>query len=87
MNELKCPKCGHVFQVDRDSFNSIASQVRDKAFEQEVERRVSDVKAQFAREMESKAQVAEMEAEKNRRQMEFDSREKLLSVEVSCLPR
>lgn len=83
MNELKCPKCGHVFQVDRDSFNSIASQVRDKAFEQEVERRVADVKAQFAREMESKAQVAEMEAEKNRRQMEFDSREKLLSVEVS----
>ncbi|MDE5744562.1 MAG: DUF2130 domain-containing protein [Paramuribaculum sp.] len=82
MNELKCPKCGHVFQVDRESFNSIASQVRDKAFAQDVERRISELKEQFAREAESRLELARLEAEKNRTKLEFDNRDRLLNVEA-----
>lgn len=82
MNELKCPKCGHVFQVDRESFNSIASQVRDKVFEQEIERRIADVKAQYTRELESKTELAKVTEENKRRQLEFDSKEKLQSLEA-----
>ena len=39
MNELKCPHCGEVFQVDESGYASIAQQVRDQEFEKELERR------------------------------------------------
>lgn len=35
MNEIKCPKCGEVFQVDEAGYAAIAKQVRDKEFEKE----------------------------------------------------
>lgn len=39
MKELKCPNCQHVFQVDEDIFQSLAAQVRNSVFEDELERR------------------------------------------------
>ena len=65
MNELKCPKCGHVFQVDRESFASIAAQVRDISFRQEVDRRMAELKNQA--ELEAKAQAGKVENEWSRR--------------------
>ena len=35
MNEIKCPKCGEVFQVDEAGYAAIAKQIRDKEFEKE----------------------------------------------------
>ena len=32
MQEIKCPNCGEVFQVDESSYDSIVKQVRDKEF-------------------------------------------------------
>ena len=32
MQELKCPKCGEVFQVDETGYDQIVHQVRDKEF-------------------------------------------------------
>lgn len=32
MNEIKCPKCGEVFQIDESSYAAISKQVRDKEF-------------------------------------------------------
>ena len=35
MNEIKCPKCGEVFQVDEAGYAAIVRQVKDKEFERE----------------------------------------------------
>lgn len=39
MQEIKCPHCGEVFQVDEAGYAAIVKQVRDREFAQEVERR------------------------------------------------
>ncbi|MDO4743225.1 MAG: DUF2130 domain-containing protein [bacterium] len=39
MQELKCPNCGEVFQVDESGYAQIVSQIRDKEFEAELRRR------------------------------------------------
>ena len=39
MQEIKCPKCGEVFQVDESGYDQIARQVRDKEFSAEIARR------------------------------------------------
>ena len=36
MQEIKCPKCGEVFQVDESGYAAIVKQVRDKVFEKET---------------------------------------------------
>lgn len=36
MNEIKCPKCGTVFQIDESDYDSILKQIRDKEFEHEI---------------------------------------------------
>lgn len=39
MNEIKCPNCGTVFQVDESGFSEIVKQVRDQEFEKEIRER------------------------------------------------
>jgi len=39
MQEIKCPKCGEVFQVDESGYAAIVKQVRDKEFEKEIQDR------------------------------------------------
>lgn len=39
MNEIKCPKCGEVFQVDELGYAAIVKQVRDHEFEKEITQR------------------------------------------------
>ena len=39
MQEIKCPNCGEVFQVDESGYDSIVKQVRDKEFAKEIEER------------------------------------------------
>lgn len=43
MKELKCPKCGNVFQVDEVDYASIVSQVKNAEFNEEVNHRLSDL--------------------------------------------
>ena len=43
MKELKCPKCGNVFQVDEADYASIVSQVKTAEFDAEVNRRMSEL--------------------------------------------
>ena len=43
MQEIRCPKCGEVFQVDESCYDQIAQQVRDKEFEKELERRKKEL--------------------------------------------
>jgi hypothetical protein len=60
MQEIKCPKCGEVFQVDDSGYAAIVKQVRDKEFSKEIESR----KSQFETEKENALQVAKLELEK-----------------------
>lgn len=39
MEEIKCPKCGEVFQIDETSYAAIVKQVRDSEFEKEIKQR------------------------------------------------
>ena len=41
MQEIRCPNCGEVFQVDESGYAQIAEQVRDSEFEKELARRES----------------------------------------------
>lgn len=43
MKELKCPKCGNVFQVDEADYASIVSQVKNAEFEAEIQRRLAEM--------------------------------------------
>ena len=36
MNEIKCPKCGTMFQISETNYESIVKQIRDKEFEKEI---------------------------------------------------
>ena len=60
MNEIKCPKCGTVFQIDEQDYESIVKQVHDHTFEEELNER----KAQFQRELESAVKLAKADTEK-----------------------
>lgn len=39
MSEIKCPKCGEVFQIAESDYTAIVQQIRDKEFEKELDRR------------------------------------------------
>ncbi|MBO4636692.1 MAG: DUF2130 domain-containing protein [Clostridiales bacterium] len=43
MPEIKCPKCGNVFQVDESDYASIARQIRDHEFQDELDRRIKEI--------------------------------------------
>lgn len=52
MQEIRCPKCGEVFQVDESGYDQIAQQVRDKEFEKELNRREKEFDARLEKELE-----------------------------------
>ena len=84
MQELKCPNCGKVFQVDDTGYAAIVRQVHDREFELELKRRESF----FDSEKESAVSlaVAKAEASKNKiiseleREVERMKSEKALSL-------
>lgn len=48
MQEIKCPKCGEVFQVDEAGYASIVKQVRDAEFRREITDRETRLEAEKA---------------------------------------
>ncbi|OUO90319.1 hypothetical protein B5F40_07635 [Gordonibacter sp. An230] len=51
MNEIKCPQCRTVFQVDETGYAKIVSQIRDKEFARELEQREQRLGEQREREV------------------------------------
>lgn len=51
MQELRCPNCGEVFQVDETGYAQIARQVRDSEFDRELARRERELAARQEKEM------------------------------------
>ena len=57
MNAIKCPKCNTEFEMDESTYSSIKIQIRDKEFNQEVERRTTET-------IKAKEKTLELEFEK-----------------------
>ena len=85
VQEIRCPKCGEVFQVDESGYAAIVKQVRDKEFEKEISERQniyqsekdSAIKVAVAKiESEKDKEISELRAilktEKAEKQLEFD---------------
>ena len=64
MQEIKCPKCGEIFQVDESGYAAILKQVRDKEFEKEITERESVYK--HDKENAIRLAVTEIESEKEK---------------------
>ena len=54
MNEIKCPNCGKVFQIDESDYESIVRQIRNSEFEKELSSR----EIQYTKEKESAIKLA-----------------------------
>lgn len=80
MQEIKCPKCGEVFQVDESGYASIVKQVRDKEFQKEISERQS----QFDKEKDAAIRLAQVEAvsEKEREISQFKEQIALLNGQI-----
>lgn len=81
MKELRCPKCGSVFQVDEADYASIFSQVKNTEFEAEIERRLKEMEARQQAELLLKSTQArqEFESRMNKRNLELSAKETEIS--------
>ena len=55
MNEIKCPKCGTVFQISESDYESIVKQIRDHEFEKEL----LDRESRFKKDIDNAVKLAE----------------------------
>ena len=82
MNELKCPNCGTVFQIDEVDYMSIVKQVKDKEFEKEISVR----EAQYKNDKEQSIKLTEAKLEKefneelNKKELEISELKNSLKV-------
>lgn len=60
MNEIKCPNCGTVFQINEMDYNNILKQIKDKEFEKELAR----INKQYELEKENAIKLTEANTEK-----------------------
>ena len=59
-NEIKCPKCGEIFQVDENYYAQIVKQVKDKEFSKELKNR----EIQFENDKNNLIKLTKLELEK-----------------------
>ena len=64
MNEIRCPKCGEVFQIDESNYESIVRQVRDHQFTEELKKRDQEYQEKLKRELELERTRTENENQK-----------------------
>ncbi len=82
MNEIKCPNCGQVFQVDESGFADIVRQVRDQEFKQEVDEREKLLKSEHEKDTELAVEQAKSAADKHA--AELDSQIAQLQAELEA---
>lgn len=76
MQEIKCPKCGEVFQVDESGYAAIVKQVRDKEFEKEIASRES----QFENEKEAAVKLAKTETESKLKELLLEKEKEITNI-------
>ena len=83
MNEIKCPNCGKLFQVDEASYAAILKQVRDDAFQGELDKRAAEIEEKKdnelkLKELEKTQEIHKKLEEKDERITELEKRLKIL---------
>ena len=78
MHEIKCPKCGEVFQVDESGYAELLSQVRNEAFEEELHKRAKELEDKNK----SDIKMAQMQQEKSFAQIISDKDRELANKEM-----
>ena len=81
MQEIRCPNCGEVFQVDETGYEQIARQVRDKEFSKEIERRERELEVKQEKELELIRLQEEKEhtADITKKEAEISARDQLIN--------
>lgn len=77
MNEIKCPKCKTVFQINESDYESIVKQIRDKEFEKELTK--IETQHQIDKDNSTKIALSKLKEELN----EELNKEKLKVVELN----
>lgn len=77
MKELKCPKCGSVFQVDEADYASILSQVKNAEFDAEIQRRLAEIDERHKAEQDLAAVKTEQsfQTQLNKKDKELDAKD------------
>lgn len=70
-NQIKCPKCGEVFQVDESGYAEILRDVRNEEFEREIKERESHIKSEHALQISS----LKLQFDKERAEQEMSARD------------
>ena len=65
MNEIKCPNCGKVFQVDEAGYAAIAAQVHTELFDAEVAERVKAVRLEMEARQSAQKKAVQPRVERN----------------------
>ncbi|MDE5773852.1 MAG: DUF2130 domain-containing protein [Muribaculaceae bacterium] len=76
MKDIVCPNCHTTFQVDESVYSTILAQVRTKEFNEEVERRVSDIENRYK----TREEAIQLKAEK-----EYETRLSDKNEEINAL--
>ena len=80
MNEIRCPNCGKVFQVDEAGYAEIVAQVHTEQFEKEVGDRLRSAQ----REMEARQQAAMAEEAGKHRQIVAQKEQEIARLQDSA---
>lgn len=73
MNEIKCPHCGTVFQIDEANYANILGQVRSKEFDKEIHDKLEEI------EKRNKSELALQLAEKDNELVAYQAKIEQLS--------
>ena len=82
MKELKCPKCGSIFQVDEAEYASIVNQIKNAEFESEIARRMAEIEARHKTEQELASTKSRQEF-----QSELNKKERIIGEKETEIAR
>lgn len=84
MQEIKCPKCGEVFQVDESGYAAIVRQVRDDEFRKEIAQREQAFASEKSMAVDLAVAQARSEKEEEITQLKAKLSEKKLAVDLAA---
>lgn len=61
MNNIKCPQCGNVIQIDSKTYDSLAKQIRDQEFHRELAIKLKDLEDKKAAEIQAAKDTVRIE--------------------------
>ena len=85
MPEVKCPKCGTIFTIDEENYDSIVKQIKNEEFEKELKSRLDAEKAKHQKDLDlvkqqevnsSSLKMAELEKKISELELQLSSKDK-----------